>query len=88
MTEDQQISAAQRVAAYMADEAVTGAFARLEAKYMEEWKSGETTEARESAWGKSRALDDLRNEMRAVVDSGTRSAVEKARREKTSTRRA
>lgn len=81
-TEQKQISAADRVAAFLADDAVKGAMARLSRTYYEEFKKAATPEAREAAWSKSAALDDLATQLQAVIDTGTRTKADVERRER------
>jgi len=76
MTEEEQIGAAQRVVAFLNDAAVVAAFARLDKSYYDEFKK----EGGVTAWAKARALDDLRNELTAVVDNGVKVAADSTRR--------
>jgi hypothetical protein len=81
-TEDQQIREGSRLMEFLSDPVVAGAILRLDQKYFEEWKAGDTVEKRESAHAKTRVLDDLKIELQAVVDSGVRANAEKTRRER------
>jgi len=80
VTEDEQIEAGQRIAAFLEDEAVKRALQRLAAKYYDEFKAARTAEGRESAHSKAMVLDDFANEMRSVVDTGKRVKAEVQRR--------
>lgn len=68
--EERAIRAAKRINEFLADEAVQERLAALRAQYDEEWRSGASTADREAVWYKRRALDDLENELRIVVDAG------------------
>lgn len=87
MTEEQEIAAGQRVAALLGDEAVKEAFDRLEKTYYASFKNADTRDARDSAWAKARVLDDVRQELRVVVDRGATADAMKQRRERGTSRR-
>lgn len=72
---DQEIQAGERIERFLADDEVQAAFARLERKYYDEFKAAADPAARESAWAKSRAMEDVKTELRVSV---TRGAVAKA----------
>lgn len=82
MSDEQRIRDGERIRQFLTDEVVKGRFEALEAKYVEEWKVGETPAAREAAWAKVRALGDVRLELNVVVDAGILAAVRKARDER------
>lgn len=82
MTDDDQVREGDTITRFLADPVVQRTFDGLTTKYMEEWKSGKSREDRESAWAKTRALDDLKDGFRAVVDAGRRAAANTARRER------
>jgi hypothetical protein len=74
-----QIRDGERVSAFVADEAVQRAFARLEGKYVQAWRDGATVEAREAAHARMCVVADLRIELQSVSDNG---AIAKARRDR------
>lgn len=86
--EAQEIEDGRRVHAFLHDEAVIKAMARLQQRYTDEWKSGDSPEKREAAWAKQRALDDLQQELEAVVESGKKATIVQSRRtpQRTATR--
>jgi hypothetical protein len=59
-----------RVAQYLSDPAVMAAFERLEHRYYARFKSAVTPDGRTEAWACARVMDDIRAEMRAIVDNG------------------
>lgn len=68
---DAEISAASRVEAFLADEAVAGAFTTLSQRLHAEFIAADDSEKRTTAWAKARALDELKTELRAIVGRGT-----------------
>lgn len=87
MTDDDQIREGDTITHFLADPVVQRTMDALAASYMQEWKSGKSKEDRESAWAKTRALDDLKEGFRAVVDAGRRAAINVQRRESGKPRR-
>lgn len=74
-TEEMQLAqrasdAGQRVAAFLNDEAVKGAFVALEKKYVAEFKNSTAPAEREALHAKFSALQDLFTSMLGLVDSG------------------
>jgi hypothetical protein len=68
---DKSIRDGQRVAQFLADPAVAEAFDRVERRAFNQFKSSLTADTRTEAWAKARVIDELKIELRAVVDSGT-----------------
>ena len=87
MSLEQQVSAGERVSRFLADEAVIAAFTKLEEKYIAEWKGSKTREERESLHAKVQVVEDVRTQLRAIVDNGTRAKHEVARQQAARPRR-
>lgn len=51
-------------------QALDGHFEALAQRYTRDWREGATTEAREAAWQRVKALDDLRDQLRIAVENG------------------
>jgi hypothetical protein len=66
---DKTIRDGNRVAQFLADPTVQEAFDRLERRVYTQFKSSLTPETRLEAWAKARVIDELKIELRAVVDS-------------------
>lgn len=79
--EQKEIDAGSRVHAFLQDKDVIEAMARLQRRYVDDWKAGDSPEKRETAWAKQRALDDLRTELEAVVESGKKATIVQSRRQ-------
>jgi hypothetical protein len=73
------IQAAMRVSNFLKDEAVANALALLERKYYEEFKKSESSEARVRAWAKANVLDDFKDQLQIVIDTGEVAVLELAR---------
>lgn len=69
-----QIRIGQRAGDLLKDEVVQALFAERAKVYTDEWKAGKTVEAREAAWAKSAALEDIQADLRAIRDRGTAAA--------------
>lgn len=81
-SESKRISDGSRVEAFLNDEAVREALARMHSRYYGEFKNAATRDDREAAWAKARVLDDFSTELVAVIDSGKRASADKQRRER------
>jgi hypothetical protein len=79
MTPEEEILAGDAVDRLLAEPAVQGVLAALEARYIDNWKTGTSLEAREAAWASASALDDLQISLLAVVDSGRRAFADKVK---------
>ncbi|CAM2155462.1 conserved hypothetical protein [Paraburkholderia tropica] len=68
----QEVEVANRICELLRDSAVLGAFARLEADAILDWRESERHEqARQSdAWHRLRALDDLKQKLQSIVTTG------------------
>ena len=84
---EQAINDGERLAAFLADPALVDAMTRLEALYVAKWKTSPSVAEREALHAKACAFDDLRNEIRAIVDNGTRAKEDLARRERATNQR-
>lgn len=68
---EELIRRALRLKEFLADEVVQQAFENLERHWYEQWKnSGQDVEMREHLFAKTSALDELRGQFAAIVDSG------------------
>jgi hypothetical protein len=68
--DERTASEGERVARFLADEAVKAAIARKQEEYHQTWKAAVRPEEREAIWAKSRALDDVLLELSVTVDRG------------------
>lgn len=66
MTEQEKITAQEAV--FILESSVFhGAFESLDARYVNQWRSGTEIMAREEAWLKQRVLADVRNSLLSIV---------------------
>lgn len=61
---------AQRIQHFLNDPVVQGAFAAIEETVFEEWRKAQAPDAREICWKQLQALDQLRRQLKIVVDRG------------------
>lgn len=93
MNEDEQaradadIRAGDKIAQFLKDAHVVEAFARLEKRFYDEFKAASSDDARRASWAKASVLDELQQELLAVVSSGERARIEKVRAERASATR-
>lgn len=80
MSAEQQAADGDVVKKFLNDPVVKATIGRLSKKYYDEFVATKTPEAREGAWAKARALEDLAIELLAVVDTGTRAKVDLERK--------
>ncbi|MBN3853820.1 hypothetical protein G3N59_10550 [Paraburkholderia sp. Ac-20340] len=68
----QEVSDAQRIGELLRDEAVRGAFAKLEEETIREWRDSEDypKSIQSDAWHRLRALDDLKQKLQSIVTTG------------------
>lgn len=66
----QDSDAANRVAAFLKDDAVKGAFLALEKRYIREFKDSTTPVEREAVHARMTALDNLFTSVLGLVESG------------------
>jgi hypothetical protein len=59
-----------RIAAFLNDEFVRSAFAKVEERCQAEWLAAETVTVREACWAKRRALEELQGELQSFVNAG------------------
>lgn len=79
-SEYEQIQAGERIQAFLADPAVDGALEKLESRYVREWKASQNVDERNALHAKVCVLEDLKLELRAIVNTGTRAKVESERK--------
>lgn len=79
MSDENDMTAGARVSEFLNDDHVTAAIAKVQARYVEEWKASDTAAKREEAYFKSRAFDDLRKELEITVQNGQVAAIKVAR---------
>lgn len=82
LSEGETISAGQRVEAFLADPAVSGAFARLGDRYVADLRAATDAADILQLHAKLRALADVERELRATKDAGTRARTERDQRER------
>ena len=68
---EKQVADAHRLRLFMEDEAIVDAFALMELAAVKAWKAGETVEAREAAHQRVRALEELKTQIKVLIDRGT-----------------
>ncbi len=63
---------ADRARAYIEDDLMVGAFARLEAQYIEGWRETRSDDAagREALWHRIKALGKVRAELNRAIEDG------------------
>jgi hypothetical protein len=66
----EQIDAGRRVALFLEDAAIAGAFADMERQWILQWKAATVPEDREAAWQAVQSLDRLKTQLRAIVGRG------------------
>lgn len=69
-TPDQIIRDAERIKAFVEDDAVSGAMSRLERRYYEQFKSADSSEQRVKAWACATVLDHFLLELRVTISAG------------------
>lgn len=82
MNEGESIAAGERVKLFLKDDAIVGALKGLAVRYYEEFKAAKTPAERETAWAKSRVLDDFGVALDAVQSNAQHAAHERDQREK------
>ena len=78
VTPEQAIQHAAKVEQFLKDDAISGAFARLERRYYEAFKQADSSEKRVTAWAKANVLDDFLTELRIIISTGERFVLEAA----------
>lgn len=82
-----EILEGERVARFLADDAVKGAIQRLSDRYVAQWKASEVPAEREVLWAKARVIEELQIELQAIVGNGTRARVLSDRAERARNRK-
>ena len=67
----QQAQEAGRLKLFLEDSAVSGAFGVIESAAIKAWRTGKTTDDREAAHQRIRALDELKVQLKVLIDRGT-----------------
>jgi hypothetical protein len=79
MSAEQDIEAGQRMKALLADPVFAAAVEKVRQKHYQEFTTAKTHGASVGAWGKGQALNDLLQELQAVVGNGDRASIEAKR---------
>lgn len=82
MTVSDTIRDAQRIEYFLKEPVVQGAFAAIEESVIEEWRKAQAPDARESCWRQLQALDQLRRQLKIVVDRGIHAGAVERREER------
>lgn len=70
MSEQQDIDDGRAVEAFLANPAVKRALTAVRDRFYDEFKKATTGDERTNAWAKSRALDDLADELVGIMGNG------------------
>lgn len=68
--EAKAIQASARIEEFLKDPVIQGALEQLHKKLYEEFRAAAQADKRLEAWARAKALDDLANELKVIVDRG------------------
>lgn len=65
------VEVGREVQAFLDSEPIRAAFAKIEEDAFETWRSSNDPQMRDTIWHRIRALDDLKKQLKILVDRGT-----------------
>jgi hypothetical protein len=80
VSDETQIFDGARVKALIEDKSVIAAFAALDKRYWDGFKTCKTPEEKNALGAKASALEDLKNELQGIVDTGICATVRNERK--------